>query len=113
MVQGLFKGGVYFVQFEPDNWCGNNSRMERIQGNTVIFHMHKNIIFILNHRLGYFSASTLKCEHLVRKYALEKCVLIRERLIALPTFQGYPVCDIKVTGLVFRPCMIKVHMNNK
>ena len=26
MVQGLFKGGVYFVQLEPDNWCGKNSR---------------------------------------------------------------------------------------
>ena len=24
MVQELFKGGVYFVQLEPDNQCGNN-----------------------------------------------------------------------------------------
>ena len=35
MVWELFKGGVYFVQPEPDNQCGNNSRAEGIQGNTV------------------------------------------------------------------------------
>ena len=34
-MRGLFKGGVYFVQLEPDHQCGNNSRVERIQGNTV------------------------------------------------------------------------------
>ena len=26
MVRGLFKGGVYFVQLEPDDGCGKNSR---------------------------------------------------------------------------------------
>ena len=30
------KGGVYFVQLEPDNWCGNNSRTGKFQGNMVI-----------------------------------------------------------------------------
>ena len=30
IVWELFKGGVYFVQFEPDNQCGNNSRAGRI-----------------------------------------------------------------------------------
>ena len=36
MVQGLFEGGVNFVQLETDDQCGNNSRVGRIQRNTVI-----------------------------------------------------------------------------
>ena len=31
MVQGLFNGGVYFVQLNPDNRCVNNLRVVRIQ----------------------------------------------------------------------------------
>ena len=34
-VQGQFEGGVYFIQFEPDNRYGNNSRVGRIESNTI------------------------------------------------------------------------------
>ena len=37
MEQGLFKGGVYFVQLEPDDQCWKNSREGRIQGNMELF----------------------------------------------------------------------------
>ena len=40
MVWGLFNGGVCFVQLEPDNQCGNNSRIGRIQGNVVYACLH-------------------------------------------------------------------------
>ena len=35
-MRGLFKGRVYFVQLKPDNQCGNNLRVGRIQGNTAV-----------------------------------------------------------------------------
>ena len=46
IVQGLFKGGVYFVQLEPNNQCGNNSRVGRIQGNTVTNNFFKPTILL-------------------------------------------------------------------
>ena len=35
MVRGLFKGGVYFIQVEQENWYRSNLRVGRIQGNMV------------------------------------------------------------------------------
>ena len=34
-MQELFEGRIYFIHLEQENWCRNNSRVGRIQGNTV------------------------------------------------------------------------------